>query len=626
VAIRFAVNVWLQGVSSPGWETLTNVAPEERRDQVRAFLNGGPAQVGTAIAGVIALVGERALDSRQLAAIGFAGAIVTVVLMWNVRRSYTRALVDAIRSGRPSVFDAPVRDSPVAVRTDAQAIALATAAMADADPRTRRLAAHLLSGADDARAARALRGGLRDVDPLVRAQAVEALAGDGQLEEQDARRALADDDARVRQNAVRAIPSGRLPPDTLDDDDPSVAVAAAVALLGGPSDAAAEHVVRRLLGRDTETRALVLRELGDAGAEAVARFVPAHLDDPAPAVRAAALEALAAAGAETAVPAALRAIASADPLVTDAALRTLDRLDPGGFEAEIAAVVDERSTLATRDGAAAAAIPANGEARELLRDALLARARSNALVALATASVGRDDRGEIRVALDALRAGDRSQLANALEAVESAIGDGRARSLLALWEPGGRAGTADAPSLGEIATGDPDPFIRACAELARSERGGDDMARSVRSLSPVELTLLLRRVPLLAALPPPDLERLAAIAEEASFADGDEIGAEGELGDELHLVLEGSVRVSRADRGTIARRAAGDVVGEMSLIRRAPRVATLLADGDVRTVRIGRREFEAMLRERPDIALAVLRVLANRLAALSGDAEPDPAS
>jgi hypothetical protein len=33
-----------------------------------------------------------------------------------------------------------------------------------------------------------------------------------------------------------------------------------------------------------------------------------------------------------------------------------------------------------------------------------------------------------------------------------------------------------------------------------------------------------------------------------------------------------------------------------------------------------------MLRERPDIALAVLRVLANRLAALSGDAEPDPAS
>jgi CRP-like cAMP-binding protein len=64
----------------------------------------------------------------------------------------------------------------------------------------------------------------------------------------------------------------------------------------------------------------------------------------------------------------------------------------------------------------------------------------------------------------------------------------------------------------------------------------------------------------------------------------------------------------------------------MSLIRRAPRVATLLADGDVRTVRIGRREFEAMLRERPDIALAVLRVLADRLAALSGDEEPDPAS
>jgi CRP-like cAMP-binding protein len=48
-------------------------------------------------------------------------------------------------------------------------------------------------------------------------------------------------------------------------------------------------------------------------------------------------------------------------------------------------------------------------------------------------------------------------------------------------------------------------------------------------------------------------------------------------------------------------------------------VASLLADGDVRTLRIGHREFEGMVRERPDIALAVMRVLAQRLGSATAD-------
>ncbi len=52
----------------------------------------------------------------------------------------------------------------------------------------------------------------------------------------------------------------------------------------------------------------------------------------------------------------------------------------------------------------------------------------------------------------------------------------------------------------------------------------------------------------------------------------------------------------------------------MSLITQSPRIASLVADGAVRAIRLGRREFESMLRERPGIAMAVMRVLANRLA------------
>ena len=142
------------------------------------------------------------------------------------------------------------------------------------------------------------------------------------------------------------------------------------------------------------------------------------------------------------------------------------------------------------------------------------------------------------------------------------------------------------------------------------------------SMSPMERVLELRRIPLFAGLSPADLLRVADIAEERPYADGETIAEEGEIGEELYIILSGDVRVVRHEDGAaveVARRQAGDVVGEMSIISRAPRVASLVAEGDVRTITIGRREFESMIAERPDIALAVMRALADRLGALTSD-------
>lgn len=81
-------------------------------------------------------------------------------------------------------------------------------------------------------------------------------------------------------------------------------------------------------------------------------------------------------------------------------------------------------------------------------------------------------------------------------------------------------------------------------------------------------------------------------------------------------MIEGTIRVVQGGEGTgreLARRTVGDMVGEMSIITKAPRIASLVADEAVRTIRLGHREFESMLRERPGVALAVMRVLAQRL-------------
>ena len=300
----------------------------------------------------------------------------------------------------------------------------------------------------------------------------------------------------------------------------------------------------------------------------------------------------------------------------DAAFDALAVLDHREHLDGLRAHARTRGARAVDDLELAASVPGDGEAAELLRAALRERGRADAIAALTAVALMSPDPQVLRTATENLHGTDAGQLANALETLETSEHRTLVRPLLALWEE--TAVAMPRPDWADAVSRDPDPFIRACADLIRTDPGGDPMARTRTSMSPMERVLVLRPIPLFAELPAADLLSVADIAEEQAFVDGDVIAVEGELGDELHIVLSGSVAVVRGDVRTqtpIAHRGAGEVVGEMSIITRDPRVASLVAEGEVRTLRIGHREFESMLRERPDVALAVMRVLARRLGA-----------
>ena len=147
------------------------------------------------------------------------------------------------------------------------------------------------------------------------------------------------------------------------------------------------------------------------------------------------------------------------------------------------------------------------------------------------------------------------------------------------------------------------------------------MTRTLATLSPMERVLFLRKVPLFAMLPPPDLQPIARIAQEHAYVDGAIIAEQGEPGDAMHIIVSGEVSVivrdeageADADR-IVAVRSSGDVVGEMAVITSEPRIAGLVALGDVRVLSIERRQFESILRERPETSIAVIKVLCRRLA------------
>jgi hypothetical protein len=618
VLLKVTTGVWLQGVASPGWETLVNIVPEDRRDETRAFLNGGPAQVGTAIAGLVALVGQDVLSARQFAAIGIVASLLTVGVVLVIRRSYADALLEALLAARPQVFDRSAARTPVTLELDAQsALALRTSMRSD-DLHTRRFAYQLAASLRSPTLSDALAEAVVDPDPIVRLAAIEGL----KTTEPAGREALLGmiDDADPAVSAAAAALA--LPLDErragarldrlLHDDDAGVRLAAVEQLLAAPPQRAADLAQPLTADTDTLVRAAALDVLArsDPVRALTAARAAAGVTDAG--VRLAAGHALGIIG-WPAIDEILGALG--DPGTVDVGMAAAAVIDGNGDPDAIREFVRGAAARATDDRSVIASTPDSPELEALLRTAIVDRARTSARAALWAASIVANDRQTLRSAIERLDATGPVR-AGALETADAADTTKEVGPLLALWEPIAPRKDADGAWLTR-ALEDDDPFVRSCAAVIRARREGDTMTPSAKTISLVERVLILRHIPLFADLEARDLERLAAIAEERGFEDGETIAREGELGDAMYVVTDGAIDVLSGTAGAeraLARRTAGDVVGEMSIITRSPRMASLVAHGPVRTIRIGQREFESMVRERPDLALGVMRVLAMRVA------------
>ncbi|MFM7534420.1 MAG: cyclic nucleotide-binding domain-containing protein [Acidimicrobiales bacterium] len=107
------------------------------------------------------------------------------------------------------------------------------------------------------------------------------------------------------------------------------------------------------------------------------------------------------------------------------------------------------------------------------------------------------------------------------------------------------------------------------------------------------------------------LEAVAETTTEMQFPAGTVLAREGSQGHEAFVVVSGSITVSiSGDQvGTIG---AGEVAGELALLLREPRQATLTAATDVDLLVIEPGRFHTLL-EQPSIARALVTALARRL-------------
>jgi CRP/FNR family transcriptional regulator, cyclic AMP receptor protein len=123
---------------------------------------------------------------------------------------------------------------------------------------------------------------------------------------------------------------------------------------------------------------------------------------------------------------------------------------------------------------------------------------------------------------------------------------------------------------------------------------------------------LIRSVPLFQHCSKKEIADVVRLADEIDLPEGKVLTREGQQGHEFFVLVEGSATVVRNGR-KVATMAPGSFFGEIALIRRVPRTATVTATAPVRALVIEARAFRGLIERTPSISLKVLEALAERM-------------
>jgi CRP/FNR family transcriptional regulator, cyclic AMP receptor protein len=123
---------------------------------------------------------------------------------------------------------------------------------------------------------------------------------------------------------------------------------------------------------------------------------------------------------------------------------------------------------------------------------------------------------------------------------------------------------------------------------------------------------LIRGVPLFAAADDRFLERLSDEFMERTFSAGETIAEEGERGRTFIVIESGQVTVT-VQGEEVGRLGAGEAFGEMALIDKSARTATVRADTDVHGYQLPVWSFRPLVESHPEMAWALLETVAQRV-------------
>lgn len=126
-------------------------------------------------------------------------------------------------------------------------------------------------------------------------------------------------------------------------------------------------------------------------------------------------------------------------------------------------------------------------------------------------------------------------------------------------------------------------------------------------------------LPIFSACSKKELQKIAKATVEIQVPAGKEFVTQGDVGREAFIVVDGEASVRRNDR-KVATLGPGTAIGEMALLDKGPRTASVVADTDMTLLVLGSREFAGVLDEVPSMARKMLKVLSQRVRDLDSKA------
>lgn len=127
----------------------------------------------------------------------------------------------------------------------------------------------------------------------------------------------------------------------------------------------------------------------------------------------------------------------------------------------------------------------------------------------------------------------------------------------------------------------------------------------------------LRKIPMLSKVETSKLKLLAFTSQLLQYRDGDALFHLKDPADSVYLVMSGEVEIlTESDCGTISSivRGEGALIGEMAVISKTGRSATVRAKGHATVLKIEDDAFLQLLSGNAEVALDVMRQLSDKLA------------
>ena len=132
----------------------------------------------------------------------------------------------------------------------------------------------------------------------------------------------------------------------------------------------------------------------------------------------------------------------------------------------------------------------------------------------------------------------------------------------------------------------------------------------------IEKVLLLKSLSIFSDTPETVLAEMAHLMIDIHFHMGEQIVTEGDIGNCMYIISEGSVNVQKGNQ-LLMQLGQRDFFGELSLLDTETRSATVIATTDCFLFRIDQEPFYDLIESRPEVVKGVIKILCKRIRAIN---------